>query len=83
MSDDTKPTIFYAAVTYLDKPRVYLCHLCGSEAPDVDGARAHQAAHVAGPDLLEALKEVVALSDRKHDAWDKARAAIAKAEPKG
>ncbi len=34
----------------------------------------------AAPDLLEALKEVVALSDRKHNAWDKARDAIAKAE---
>jgi len=34
----------------------------------------------AAPDLLAALKEVVALSDRKHDAWDAARAAIAKAE---
>ena len=34
----------------------------------------------AAPDLLEALKEVVAISDREHKAWDKARAAIAKAE---
>ena len=34
----------------------------------------------SAPELLEALREVVALSDRKHDAWDKAKAAIAKAE---
>jgi hypothetical protein len=34
----------------------------------------------AAPDLLRALKEVVALSDRKHDAWDAAHVAIAKAE---
>ena len=33
----------------------------------------------AAPDLLEALKKVVAISDRKHDAWDEAKAAIAKA----
>ena len=33
----------------------------------------------AAPDLLEALQEVVAISERKHDAWDKAKAAIAKA----
>jgi len=33
----------------------------------------------AAPELLEALQEVVAISDRKHDAWDKAHAAIAKA----
>ncbi len=26
--------------------------------------------------LLEALKEVVRISDRKHDAWDKAKEAI-------
>lgn len=34
----------------------------------------------AAPELLDALKKVVALSDRKHDAWDAAHAAIAKAE---
>jgi hypothetical protein len=33
----------------------------------------------AAPDLLKALQEVVAISDRKHDAWDRAHAAIAKA----
>lgn len=31
-------------------------------------------------ELLEILKEVVRISDRKHDAWDKAHAAIAKIE---
>ena len=30
-------------------------------------------------ELLEALIEVVAISDRKHEIWDKAKAAIAKA----
>ena len=33
----------------------------------------------AAPDLLAALQKVVAISDRKHDAWDEAKAAIAKA----
>lgn len=33
-------------------------------------------------ELLKALKEVVALSDRKTDVWDRAHAAIAKAETK-
>ena len=33
----------------------------------------------AAPDLLEALIEVVAIADRKTDAFDRARAAIAKA----
>lgn len=34
----------------------------------------------AAPDLLAALKAVVSISMRKHDAWDAALAAIAKAE---
>lgn len=34
----------------------------------------------AAPDLLAALEEVVSLSDRDHAAWDRARAAIAKAK---
>lgn len=33
----------------------------------------------AAPELLEALQEVVRISDRKHDAWDKAKSAINKA----
>jgi len=34
----------------------------------------------AAPELLAALKAVVAISMRKHDAWDAALTAIAKAE---
>jgi hypothetical protein len=34
----------------------------------------------SAPDLLEALEAVIAISDRKHDAWDAAKAAIAKAK---
>lgn len=37
----------------------------------------------AAPELLAALKAVVAIGDRKHDAWDAAYAAIAKAEGVG
>jgi hypothetical protein len=33
----------------------------------------------AAPELLEALKGILAITDRKHDVWDKAHAAIAKA----
>lgn len=44
----------------------------------IAAANAHLIA--AAPDLLAALKEVVTISDRKHDAWDRAKAAIAKAE---
>lgn len=38
-----------------------------------------QPTHAAAPDLLAALEEVVRISDRKHDAWDAAKAAIKKA----
>ena len=34
----------------------------------------------AAPELLDSLKEIIALTDRKTDIWDKARAVIAKAE---
>lgn len=37
-------------------------------------------ASAVAPELLAALKEVVSLSDRKHNAWDKAHAVIAQAE---
>lgn len=33
----------------------------------------------AAPDLLEALIEIIKISDRKHDAWDKGKAAVLKA----
>jgi hypothetical protein len=47
----------------------------------IEALRHHIAALTAQRDeLLDALKEVVRISDRKHDAWDKAKAAIAKAE---
>ena len=34
----------------------------------------------ASPELLEALDGILAITDRDHVAWDKARAAIAKAK---
>lgn len=42
-------------------------------------AEANAKLMAAAPDLLEALKEVVRISDRKHIAWDKAKEAIFKA----
>jgi hypothetical protein len=45
----------------------------------VDRAQANSRLIAAAPDLLEALIDVVTISDRNHDAWDKAKAAIAKA----
>lgn len=34
----------------------------------------------AAPELLETLEEIIAISNRKHDAWDKAKQVIAKAK---
>ena len=45
----------------------------------VANKNAATAAAAAAPDLLAALEEVVRISDRKHDAWDAAKAAIKKA----
>jgi len=48
-------------------------------SPDRNEIYANARLISAAPELYEALKEVVAISDRKHDAWEKARAALAKA----
>ena len=73
------PILHYAGIEggeYADDPQIQPLRIAGYiRKPD-----AHLIA--AAPDLLEALKAVIALSDRKHDAWDAAHAAIAKAEGK-
>ena len=46
---------------------------------DKDVKEANKRLIAAAPELLEALIEVVRISDRKHDAWDAAKDAIAKA----
>jgi hypothetical protein len=37
----------------------------------------------AAPDLYEALRGILAITDRAHVAWDKARAALAKSSGEG
>lgn len=80
MSAESTPSTGYTLHVGLNDVRTYDCDFCGHHSTDIDGARAHRQEHVAGPDLLTALKKVIGLSDRKHDAWDEARVAIAKAE---
>lgn len=63
------------SVTGIAQPRGYI--------PADDDSYEHGRLLAAAPDLLESLKEVVRLSDRKTDVWDKAKAAIAKAEGHG
>jgi len=57
-----------------------ICEIPDDERADGSSRAANARLIAAAPDLLAALKEVVAISDRKHDAWDKAHAAIAKAQ---
>ena len=59
------------------------CIGSGKELDDI-AICAENNAHLiaAAPDLYNALEEVIRISDRKHDAWDKAKAAIAKARGK-
>ena len=45
----------------------------------IEEARANSKLIASAPDLLEALMEVVRISDRNHIAWDKAKQAIKKA----
>lgn len=48
------------------------------EAADVIAMQARQIQ--AMEELVAATKEVLRISDRKHDAWDRAKAALAKVE---
>lgn len=54
----------------------------GIGIPSSETGKANARLIAASPDLLAALKEVVAIADRKTDEFDRARAAIAKAEGK-
>jgi hypothetical protein len=61
-------------------PNIEVCQMFhdATEENEIGEANAHLVA--AAPDLLAALKGVVAIADRKTDEFDRARAAIAKAE---
>jgi hypothetical protein len=74
--------------------KTYECKLCGASSPDLDAARAHHAAHVAGPELLEVGKTFRDLDkigyakpgrpgDSYNIAMQRLHAVLAKAEPKG
>ena len=52
---------------------------CDGDLSYVGRAEANARLIAAAPELLCALRDVVALSDRKHEAWDRAKEAIAKA----
>ena len=74
---------------FIDEDRATICSRCERTGEVLTLAmftewgerdRAMARAMVSRLDMLAALKGVVRLSDRKHEAWDRARAAIAKAE---
>ncbi len=95
----TRPAnIGYSVRETLENGRVYDCGLCPHSSPTVDAARAHYAVHVAGPELLAAIKplrESVTFyqddgpnsegwkSDELLAEMKAADDAIVKAEPKG
>jgi hypothetical protein len=78
---------FSEAVSVLDGERGRVCTInwlkgpygAFGRKPDAEG-EANARLIAAAPDLLAALKAVVAIADRKTDEFDLARAAIAKAE---
>jgi hypothetical protein len=55
---------------------LYIASTPQSSLPE---ARANAKLMAAAPDLLEALRDVIAISDRDHIAWTKAKSAIEKA----
>lgn len=70
------------------KPLGFATFIYSDEQPNIAAVHGNDSAEgkanarliAAATDLLEALREVVAISDRKHSAWDRAKSAIAKAE---
>lgn len=59
---------------------VLMPFVCKDGQATIDVSQADMALIAAAPDLLAALKGVVAVADRKTNEFDAARAAIAKAE---
>lgn len=55
---------------------LFIAHTTQSTSPET---RANARLMAAAPDLLEALQEIIAITDRDHAAWIKAKAAIQKA----
>jgi len=53
--------------------------ICDTQFNSIPSCEANAKLIAAAPDLLEALQEVIKISDRNHIAWDKAKAAIQKA----
>jgi hypothetical protein len=77
LNDDHNKEKVIAITFHQSQPFVGVDDLYRDEMIDI--AEANSKLIAAAPELLEALIEVVKISDRKHDAWDKAKAAILKA----
>lgn len=74
---------------FIDEDRAAICSRCERTGEVLtlcmftgwgESDRAMARVMVSRLDMLAALKDVVRLSDRQHEAWDRARAAIAEAE---
>lgn len=80
------PITGYTVRTMGDDSKSYDCTCCGNSSIDLDAARAHHAVHVAGPELLAALKKAqlqLTLLGLQMEGPTGAEiaAAVAKAEP--
>lgn len=60
--------------------KIGMCFVLAYGVPVMEDSEANARLCAAAPDLLAALKRVVAVADRATDEFDAARAAIARAE---
>ena len=74
---------------FIDEARAAICSRCPRTGETLtlcmftgwgESDRAMARVMVSRLDMLAALKDVVRLSDRKHEAWDRAKEVIAAAE---
>ena len=74
------PRSMEAAADAIEAERDYLRHRLASAVGSLETAKkTRDRLRRLNAELVAALGEVVAISDRKHDAWDRAKAVIAKA----
>jgi hypothetical protein len=78
--DPKHPTEWNAALPNGTGVKVGMCFIIAHGIPIVDDSYANARLAAAAPEMLEALKRVVAIADRATVEFDAAKAAIAKAE---
>jgi hypothetical protein len=74
-----KYTDAYTNIIRCDNGKHNTIYIAGTSQNSTPETRANARLMAAAPDLLEALQEIIAITDRDHAAWIKAKAAIKKA----